>query len=69
MNNKELMEFMKNSHEFTLMEMRLLNEDVKEHIADKYEKRITYLEHFKTYVHAVTGTFILLFAWVKAHSK
>jgi hypothetical protein len=65
--NKELLEFLKKQHEFSLMEFRLGNEDLKEHIEKKYGGRITALEHFKTYVHAVTATFLVLIGWIKGH--
>ena len=64
-------EEMKRQHEYTLMEFRMgeqrIIDELKEHVAEKYGRRITSLEHFKTYVHAVTATVILLIGWVKGH--
>lgn len=62
MNNKELLDYMKNSHEYTLMEMRLVGEDVKDHVDRKYGKRISRLEHWRTAI--IAGCAVAL-AWLK----
>jgi len=59
-------EEMKRQHEYTLMEFRLgeqrIIDEVKEHVAEKYGKRITRLEHWRTFL---TGAFIGITSWLK----
>ena len=57
-------------HEYMLQEVRLTGEDIKAHICERFEPRIqaiekvqeshaprlTSLEHFRTYAHAVVAT-------------
>lgn len=52
-------------HEFLLMEIRLNNEDMKAFIADKYGKRLTSLEHFRTYVQAITAACVCIAGYLK----
>lgn len=73
MNRAEQMETDKRRHEYTLMEVRLTGEDIKNNIAEKIDKRIkpledrvTSLEHWRTLLLGGWGAII---AWFKFGDK
>jgi hypothetical protein len=55
----------KRQHEYLLQEIRLTGEDIKEHIHEKYEPRITSLEHWRSYIHGIAGACALIATYLK----
>ena len=53
MNKAEQREAEKRRHEYLLMELRLTGEDIKTSVSEKYEKRVSSLERWRSYVNGI----------------